>query len=111
MLTGSQIRIAALAYAAVGFYGGYFDKNFSKESKLTILLMVAGSTVFFETVVYFYNIARNGIPLELFGFIKILLIEVIFNVLLTIIIYPAIRIAGDFCESTFKKRKFSTKYL
>lgn len=111
LLTGNQIGIGALSYAVIGFYGGYFDKNFSKESKLTILLMVAGSTTFFEIVVYFYNIIRNAIPLEFLGFIKILLIEVVFNVLLTIIIYPIIKMFGGFCESTFKEKKFSTRYI
>ncbi len=111
ILTGSQIGVSAIMYATIGFLGGYFDKNFSKDSKITILLMVAGSTVLFETVVYIYNIARNLIPLQLLGFIKILLIEVIFNVLLTIILYPLIRKSGYFFESTFKKKKFLTRYF
>ena len=98
-------------YAGIGFLGGYFDKNFSKDSKLTILLMVAGTTIAFEMVVYLYTIARNAIPLELLGFIKILIIEVIFNVLLTIILYPLIRKSGYYFEEIFKKKRFLTRYF
>ncbi len=111
MLTGRQIGISAIVFALIGFLGGYFDKNFSKDSKITILLMVAGCTVLFETIVYLYTIARNQIPLQLLGFIKILLIEVIFNILLTIIFYPIIRKTGYFFENTFKKKKFLTRYF
>lgn len=98
-------------FATIGFLGGYFDKNFSKDSKITILLMVAGSTVLFETIVYIYTTIRNIIPMQILGFIKILLIEVIFNVLLTIILYPLIRKMGYFFENTFKKRKTLTRYF
>ena len=111
VLTGRQIGISAVMYACVGFLGGYFDKNFSKESKITILLMVAGMTFLYELVTYFYNIARNQIPLQMAGFIKIILIEVIFNVLLTIILYPLIRKAGYFFEDTFKKKSILTRYF
>ena len=110
-LTGKQIGISAIIYALIGFLGGYFDKNFSKESKITILLMVAGSTIIFETIVYFYTIARNQIPLQLLGFIKIMLIEVVFNVLLTIILYPLIRKLGCSLENIFKKKKVLTRYF
>ena len=97
ILTGRQIGISAVIYALIGFLGGYFDKNFSKESKLTI--------------VYIYTIARNQIPLQLFGFVKILLIEVVFNVLLTIILYPLIKKLGYSLENIFKKKRALTRYF
>lgn len=103
ILSNKQIGISALMFVAVGWIGSCFDKNFSKDSKLTILLMVAGATILYEVVVYFYTIIRNLIPLQLLGFIKILIIEVIFNVLVTIIIYPLIKRTGYFLENTFRK--------
>lgn len=111
ILTGKQIGIYSIMLVVIGFCGGYFDKNFSKDSKLTILLMVAGSTIVFETVVYIYTCLKNLIPLQMLGFIKILIIEVIFNVLLTIILYPLIRKSGYFFEETFKKNKILTRYF
>ncbi len=110
-LTGKQIGISSVMYILIGFLGGYFDKNFSKDSKITILLMVAGSTIIYETFAYIYTCMSNVIPLQMMSFIKVLLIEVIFNVLLTIIIYPLIRITGDFFETVFKKTKILTRYF
>lgn len=111
LLAGSQIGISALMYVAIAFLGGYFDKNFSKESKMTILLMVAGSTLLYEIAVYIYTIVRNAIPLEFWGFLKIVLIETLFNVLLTIILYPLIKNVGYYLEETFKQKKFLTRYF
>lgn len=111
ILTSKQVGISAIMFSVIGFLGGYLDKNFSKDSKLTILLMTAGATILFETVVYIYICAKNFIPIQLLGFIKILLIEVLFNVLVSIIIYPLIQKTGYFLENSFKKRKILTRYF
>jgi len=111
ILTGKQIGLSAIMFAIIGGLGEYFDKNFSKGSKITILLMVAGSTVLFEIIVYIYTVIKNATSLQILGFTKILLIEVIFNVLLTIILYPLIKNIGCFFENIFKKRKISTRYF
>lgn len=111
VLAESQIGISSIMYLTIGFLGENLDKSFSKESKLTILLMVSGCTLFFETVGYFYMIIRNAIPLQFFGFIKILVIEVVFNLLLTIILYPLIRKCGDFLENIFRPKKFLSRYF
>lgn len=111
ILTSKQIGISSIMFALIGFLGGCFDKNFSKDSKITILLMVAGSTVIFELATYLYSCIRNLIPLQILGFVKILLIEVIFNILLTIILYPLIRKVGYFLENTFKKDRILTRFF
>lgn len=111
ILTNKQVGISAIMFVTIGFLGGFFDKNFSKDSKITILLMVAGSTILFETIVYLYTSIRYLIPLQILGFTKIVLIEVVFNILLTIILYPLIRKMEYFLEDTFKKRKILTRYF
>ena len=111
ILTNKQVGISAIMFVTIGFLGGFFYKNFSKDSKITILLMVAGSTILFETIVYLYTSIRYLIPLQILGFTKIVLIEVVFNILLTIILYPLIRKMEYFLEDTFKKRKILTRYF
>ena len=49
--------------------------------------------------------------LELLAFVKILLIEVVFNIILTIIIYPIIQLTGYDVEEVFKGSKILTRYF
>ena len=111
LLIGRTIGISAILYAIVGFLGEYFDKNFSKESRVTIIFMVIGSTILFETGNYLYALFRLGIPFELYSFIKILLIEMIYNTILVIILYPIIQKAGYALENTFKVKNILTRYF
>ena len=112
LLTGQQIGISGLMFMAIGLLGEYFDKSFPKDNKITILLMISGATAIFEIICYIYNCVRNLVELQMLGFLKIMVIEIIFNVLITIILYPIIRKFGDYSEQVFRKRKFSmTRYI
>ena len=98
-------------FGVVGFLGGYFDKTFSKESRITIMLMVMASTILYEMGLYLLNIMIASAAFEIWNFIKIILIETLFNAILTIILYPFIQFAGYYMEDTFKGSKILTKYF
>ena len=40
LFIGRKVGITAIMLATVGLIGGIFDKNFSKESRITIIIMV-----------------------------------------------------------------------
>ena len=105
VLFRQKIGVSFIALGLVGFLATIFDKNFSKDSRMTIMLMVAGLTVLYEAIIYFANY------LEIIPFLKILLIEVIFNLLLTIIIYPLLQEYGYYMENEFKGNKILTRYF
>jgi len=111
LLLGRTIGISGVMLAIIGIFGEYLDKNFSKESRLTIMLMVIGSTVIFELGTYIFNVFRLSINIELLSFIKILIIEVIYNAILVIILYPLIQKAGYGIENTFKTKNILTRYF
>ena len=46
LLLGLQVGINAVTLGLVGFLAGVFDKNFSKDSRMTIMIMVLGSTFY-----------------------------------------------------------------
>ena len=93
------------------FCGGYLEKNLSKDSKITVMLMGATGVCFYEIFIYVYRGIVLSTNIEIFLFIKILLIEVIFNTLITIIIYPLIQLVGYDIEEEFKGNKLLTKYF
>lgn len=111
VIIGRSIGISSIMYGIVGILGGYFDKNFSKDSRLTMMLMVMGSTCLYEIANYIFSVIQLSIQIEIFEFIKILVIEVIYNVILTIILYPIIQKVGYKIEDIFKCQKILTRYF
>ena len=111
LLIGKTIGICAIMLCLVGILAGYIDKNFSKDSKLTIILMVIVATCFYEIGYYIFNIVLFNIPIEIKPFAKTLLIEVLYNIILTIIFYKPIIKAGYKIESYFKQKNILTRYF
>lgn len=95
----------------IGILATLFDKNFSKDSRITIMFMVLGSTVIYELVVYFINYILYEVNVEMLNLIKILIVEVIYNILITIIIYPLIQKFGYYIENEYKRNRILTRYF
>lgn len=111
LLFGMCVGIQAVSLGLIGFLAGVFDKNFSKDSRMTIMIMVLGSTVIVEVLNYLFRYMFVGTNVEILNFVKILALEVIFNVLLTIILYPLIRKYGYDIENEYKGNKILTRYF
>lgn len=111
LIYGKAVGITAVMLCIIGFLGSYFDKNFSKENKFTILFMVAGATVIFEIGNYFLNSIILEFDREWWQFFKILFIEVIYNILLSIILYPIIQKVGYLIDRNLKRTNILTRYF
>ena len=111
VVIGRQIGISGIMLGIIGLFGEYLDKNFSKESRITIMLMIAASTGIYEIGCYIFNIFALNINLEILQFIKILLIEILYNLLITIVIYPLIQRLGHALEEIFKTKSILTRYF
>lgn len=105
------IGVTAVMLCLVGYLGAYFDKNFSKENKMTIIIMVAVATLIYEIGHYGLNVIILGFDAEIINFVKIILIEILYNVLLTIILYPIIQKAGYAIDRAFKQNNILTRYF
>ncbi len=108
---GKTIGITAVMLCIIGYLGAYFDRNFSKENKITIIIMSALATILFELGYYFLSSVIIGFDLEMLYFVKILAIEVIYNILLVIIFYPLIQKAGYTMDRAFKRNNILTRYF
>lgn len=93
------------------FCGGYLEKNLSKDSKITVMLMGAAGVAIYEIFIYAYRGIVLSTNIEIWLFIKILLIEVIFNTLITIIIYQGMQKLGYKIEEIFKNPQILTRYF
>ena len=111
LLLGLQVGINAVTLGLIGFLAGVFDKNFSKDSRMTIMIMVLGSTFLAEALNYLLNYMFLSINVEIVNFIIILVIEIIYNLILTIILYPLMQKTGYYIENEYKGNKILTRYF
>ncbi len=111
IVLGGSVGISALGLGIVGVLGEYLSKNFSKDSRFIIILMVCITTVVYETLTYILSMLRLSGDIEILAFLKILIIEIIFNSLITIIIYPLIKKTGYYLENLFDDKIMMTRYF
>lgn len=111
LFTGTSVGITGALLAIIGYLGGYFDNNFSKDSKITIILMVIGVTFAYELIKYLLNVLFFSFSLELIAFFKILFLELLYQFFITIILYPLMRNIGYEIENIFKGNNILTKYF
>lgn len=108
---GKKLGITSICLAIIGFLGGIFDKNFSKDSRITVLLMGGIVTIIYEILLYSLRYMIIGINVEIIEFLKILVIEVIYNELLIAILYPIMKNLGYEIENEIKGDKILTRYF
>lgn len=108
---GKSIGISAVMLGIIGFIGGYLDKNFSKDSRITMITMIAMSTFLYEIGIITFNYFINEAQIRLIYVIKTLIIELIYNSIVTIIIYPLIMKLGYRVEENFKENRILTRYF
>ncbi|MCI8290936.1 MAG: hypothetical protein HFJ25_01590 [Clostridia bacterium] len=68
-------------------------------------------TIICETTNYLLNVLILETVIEMQAFIRILLVEVLYNAILTIIFYGAILKLGYMLERQFKQKNILTRYF
>lgn len=108
---GKVAGINSVGLGLIGFLAAVFDKNFSKDSRMTIMIMVVVATAIFEVLSYILNYIFVSIEVEIWNFLVILVIEMIYNLIITIIIYPLMQKFGYSIENEYKRNKILTRYF
>lgn len=109
IINGKYIGISSIALCLIGFLSEYIYKNVSNDNKITIMLIIAVNTAFYELLYYFGSILKLSSPIEILSFSKIIAIEIFFNIILTIIFYQLIQKFGNLLKYTFKNKDFFKK--
>ena len=109
--TSKQIGISAIMLGSIGALAGFLDKNFSKDSRITILLMITGVTAIYEVGVYVMNYLIASSSIEILAFMKIVAIEIFYHIILGIILYPLFQKVGYYMEEAFRGKQILTRYF
>ena len=107
---GKVLGLNATILALVGLFGGLLTKTFSKDNKMTMIVLVTLITLFSEIISYIYQMILFSYEIEILNFLKIIIIEIIFNTLLLIILYPLLKKIGEKLETIFTEDKILTRY-
>jgi len=110
-LIAKSIGISSIMLGIVGLIGGYLDKSFSKDSRITIITMIVIATFIYEMGIILFNFFINGSQISIGYLTKTLIIETIFNSIITIIIYPLIIKLGYLLEENFRENRIFTRYF
>lgn len=112
VLIGRNIGISSVMLGSIGLIGGYIDKNFSKDSRIMIMAMAAVTTLIYELISYIIqSTILSYYTMEIAVLAKILVIEIVYNIIITIIIYPLLRRSGYYIEGIFKESNILTRYF
>lgn len=98
------IGIYILFYTLTGIVSGFLNHKFSKENKMSMVMLILIVTAVFETGTYFSNILLHRYEFELIPFILVIVLESAYNVLLTIILFKPIAFLGDLlnrCKNSY----------
>ena len=95
------------------FIGLYINKTvgFTYGMIFGILLDLFVGTIIYELGIYFIGYFVYKYQIEIVKFIKILLIESIYNASLIIILYPLMQNLGYIIEEEYKGSKILTRYF
>ncbi len=108
---GRNLGVTSISLALIGLISGMLDKTLSKDSRITVIMMGAICTIIYEVSLYFIQYMALGINIEVLNFIKILFVEIIYNILLIIILYPLMKVTGYEIENEIKGDIILTRYF
>ena len=108
---GNCLGITSACLTVIGFIASWFDSLWSKDEKISIIIMIIVSTVIFEMTSYFLKSITFEFEFELLPFLKILLIECLYNVFLTIIFFKPFKKLGYKMERNLKRNNMYTVEL
>lgn len=106
LFIGVKIGINAISLAIVGLCAELLDKSFSKDNRITVMFLTSILTIVAEVITYTLQIVFCGANLQIPQFIRILVIEIIFNTIFIALFYPLFLSFGTKIENDFTNNSF-----
>ena len=110
-LFSNSIGISAVLFTFIGYVSEPLQNRFPKNSKITLMIMSSITTIVYEILRACYRYMFYSSQLDFVQFICTLLIELVFNILLIIILYPGINKLGSYSDEVFNSKESVTKFF
>lgn len=111
IVNGRILGLTAIMYVLIAIFSDVMNKNVSSDTKITMIFIIALGTFLYELGYYFLSMWKLSINVEIVQFMKIVWVEVLFNSILTIILYPVIQKVGTLISDIFNKKSFLSTYF
>lgn len=111
MFISQYLGISAIMLGISGLLSGILVKNFSRTSRFTVILLTSGLTILIEVIKYIFIIILGNADIQLITFSKILTIEILYNAIIVIIIYPLFQKSGEKLEQILKEKPMAIRYF
>lgn len=115
VLLGSLFAVnmftSVISYMLVAVISIMFGKNFSKDSRITIVVMVCLATLLHSIFVCAMNFFIEGSYYNIWKLTRVIMIESVYNAILVIILYPVFQKIGPWIENEYKASKILTRYF
>jgi len=106
---GDILGFYALIYMGIGYINGFFKRLFYPEDIILPLILISGSELFYCFSAYvFLFLLRSRFHFS-FYFVKIILPEIVYTVLVTLIFYKAILWVNEKLE--IRERRSASKFV
>lgn len=108
LFIGVRIGINAISLAITGLAAETLDKNFSKDNRITVMFLTSILTLLAEVIVCVLQVLFCNANIQFLEFTKVIMVEMVYNAILIVIIYPGFlsfgrKIENDFTEKSFLK--------
>lgn len=110
LFIGKRIGINGIVLGICGLIGGLLGKNFSKENRITFMIITMAVTILCEIINYTLQIILLNAEPIFIEFMKIVIIEALYNAIIVMIIYPLIQKLGEKTEEVLTNRNSFMKY-
>lgn len=110
-LFSGNIGVSAILFGIVGVAGYCLERRFSRDSKITIIIMGSIVTALYEVISYILMVSFYSGEVDLLKFLYILTVEIVYNAMLLIIFYPLVQKYGSFAEDVYKNNNMLPKYF
>ena len=111
IMIGQVVGVTSILLGIVGLATEYIDEHYSKDNLLAFVVIICIMTFAYESGYYLVKMVMSEFTFELTPFLKITLLETLYNGLLTIIFYPLIKKAGYYVQNVYKRKKLLTRYF
>lgn len=106
LFIGIKIGVNAIALGIIGICAEALDKNFSKDSRITVIFLTALLTLLAEIIICSLQVIFCRAQIEIIRFVKVIGIEIIYNIILIIIMYSGFLKLGNKIEEDFANNSF-----